>query len=282
MQMMVQSYRALQETIDVKSKWTAGHSRRVASYADKIGMAMRLTNGDAKSLTVSAILHDIGKTAVPQRLLNKSRGLTRDEIAMVRRHPEKGVRMVAGLPFYEQIKGGILHHHERWDGSGYPSGLKKRDIPLFARIIAVADVFDSLTSDRPYRKGCSREDALLFLQEKKGTHFAPDIVDIFTTIFHNEKKNTAFGRPLNPVFPHSNPTGSNLRPPNGTHLPSSPLETTPPVMGNAAARALRHPPGGHPLGYVLVPLAGNRIGRPLRARRLLPPGVQVDLSHFRP
>jgi putative nucleotidyltransferase with HDIG domain len=189
MQMMVQSYRALKKTIDIKSKWTADHSVRVASYSEKISLAIRLSDGEAKNLTVSAILHDIGKTALAEQLLNKDKRLSRDEVAMVRRHPEKGVKMVVGLPFYEKIKGGILYHHERWDGSGYPSGLKKHDIPLFARIIAVADVFDSLTSDRPYGKRCSREDALLFLQEKKGSHFAPEIVDIFTAILHSNNGN---------------------------------------------------------------------------------------------
>jgi putative nucleotidyltransferase with HDIG domain len=174
----IQEYRVLLNG----SCWTAGHSERVASFAEKIAIELKLSQDGARSLSALAVLHDIGKVALPQQILDKRAPLSDEEFALVRTHPEKGLQIIANTPFPEEVKAGILYHHERWDGSGYPCGLEKRDIPHYARIIAVADVFDSLTYDRPYRKGCSPERALSFLYEKKGVDFDPQVVDIFVSI----------------------------------------------------------------------------------------------------
>ncbi|MBF0119772.1 MAG: HD domain-containing protein [Desulfobacterales bacterium] len=173
---------ALSRTIDAKSNWTAGHSERVAAFVEKIGIEKGFTEERLVTLNISAILHDIGKIGVPEQILDKPSGLTEEEFVKISSHPQKGAEIIEDIPFYPEIKGGILHHHEKWDGSGYPANLKGYDIPEFAQIIAVADVFDAVTYDRPYRKGWSKEKAVAFLNEKKGVHFSPDIVDIFTKI----------------------------------------------------------------------------------------------------
>lgn len=133
-------------------------------------------------LSISAILHDIGKIAIPEIILDKPGMLTVDERAVVERHPERGVEIIGDIAAYRGIMPGILHHHEHWDGSGYPSGLKGADIPLNARLITVCDVYDAITDDRPYRKGMSSDDAVSFMISQKGRLFDPELVDIFLDI----------------------------------------------------------------------------------------------------
>ena len=169
---------ALTRAIDAKSKWTAGHSERVTNYAEEIGRILQFDEEQMSILSISAILHDIGKIAVPEQILDKPGKLTDEEFDEVKKHPRAGTKIISSIPSYETIISGILYHHERWDGTGYPEGLKGKDIPLNARIICVADVYDALAADRPYRKAWSKAQALSFFEEQKEKMFDPRLVDI--------------------------------------------------------------------------------------------------------
>jgi len=170
---------ALTRAIDAKSPWTAGHSERVTKFAEAIGRKIKLSEDQMRVLTISAILHDIGKIAVPEQILDKPGKLTDEEFAVVKKHPQAGADIIASIPSYDKILPGILHHHERWDGTGYPKCVKGEDIPLLARIICIADVYDALTDDRPYRKAWSREQVMRFFEEQKNRMFDSELVDVF-------------------------------------------------------------------------------------------------------
>jgi HD-GYP domain-containing protein (c-di-GMP phosphodiesterase class II) len=170
---------ALTRAIDAKSPWTAGHSERVTQFAEAIGRDLNFSEDEMRALTISAILHDIGKIAVPEQILDKPGKLTDEEFDIVKKHPQAGADIISSIPSYESILTGIVHHHERWDGKGYPRGLCEKDIPLIARIICIADVYDALTEDRPYRKAWSREQVRQFFEENRGKMFDADLVDIF-------------------------------------------------------------------------------------------------------
>jgi HAMP domain-containing protein len=173
---------ALTRSIDAKSRWTAGHSERVTRYVEMIGRELKLGDEDMHNLTISAILHDIGKIAVPEAILDKPDRLTEEEFAIIKSHPSAGASIIGDIPSYDAILPGILYHHERWDGKGYPEGLKVESIPFFARIIAIADVYDAVTEDRPYRKAMSKDEVMVFISDNKGKMFDPNIADIFVSI----------------------------------------------------------------------------------------------------
>jgi putative nucleotidyltransferase with HDIG domain len=173
---------ALTRSIDAKSPWTAGHSERVTKYAEAIGRSLNLNDDQMRVLSISAILHDIGKIAVPEQILDKQGKLSKEEYDVVKKHPRTGADILAHIPSYETILYGVLHHHEHWDGTGYPNGLTEKNIPLFARIICVADAYDALTDERPYRKAWTKEQALQFLDQQKEKMFDPEIVDVFKKI----------------------------------------------------------------------------------------------------
>lgn len=178
---------ALTRAIDAKSKWTAGHSERVTRYAEEIGRALLLDEEQMRMLSISAILHDIGKIGVPEQILDKPGRLTDEEFSEIRKHPKAGTDIISSIPSYDgSILSGILYHHEHWDGTGYPEGLKGENIPLYARIICVADVYDALTVGRPYRKAWSREQAVPFFEEQKEKIFDPRLVDIFKNILSRQ------------------------------------------------------------------------------------------------
>lgn len=178
---------ALTRSIDAKSKWTAGHSERVAAYSEKIAFRLNMEEGEVRKVTFSAILHDIGKIGVSEVILDKPGKLTDEEYAVIKEHPRKGAGIIADIPSYDRILPGILYHHEHWDGSGYPDGLRGDAIPLSGRIITVADVWDAITADRPYRKGFSRTDAVDFMKKNCGTLFDSSIVEVFLEIINEEK-----------------------------------------------------------------------------------------------
>lgn len=181
--------RALTKTIDAKSPWTAGHSERVAMHAESIGSAINMNEEDLRELAISALLHDVGKIGVAEDILNKPGRLTDGEFAAIREHPDRGAHILEDIPEYAHILEGVRFHHERWDGSGYPEKRSREDIPFFGRIIAVADVYDAVTYDRPYRSGMSINEAVEFMLKGKETMFDPDITDLFLTVLAREKKN---------------------------------------------------------------------------------------------
>jgi len=180
------SVQALSNSLDANDPYTFGHSERVTEYSLDIAEAMKLSKQEIKTLQFSGLLHDIGKIGIDKRIVNKPDKLTDDEYEKIKEHPGIGARIIQPIQFLEEKLPGIKHHHERFDGKGYPDGLKGYDISLFARIIAVADSFDAMTSHRAYRRGMPPEKAFGELKRGKGTQFDPDVVDVFTKVF--EKK----------------------------------------------------------------------------------------------
>lgn len=169
--------RALVQAVETKDLYTRGHSERVANAAELMGRQLGLREDRIESVKYAAILHDVGKLGVPTRVLQKSEALTESEFASIQLHPVRGLEMVRGIRFLREAYDGILHHHERMDGRGYPAGLRGHDIPEFARIIAVADAFDSMTSTRSYRGARSVDEALGELGRCAGAQFDPVMVE---------------------------------------------------------------------------------------------------------
>jgi len=172
---------ALATAIDAKDQTTHGHVRRVQTYCARMGELMGLSAAEIKALDAGALLHDVGKLAVPDHILNKPGKLTDAEFERMKIHTTVGAQILERVRFPYPVVPIVLHHHERWDGRGYPEGLKGEAIPLTARILSVVDCFDSLREDRPYRRGMTREEACELLRRNAGAHFDPRVVEIFLT-----------------------------------------------------------------------------------------------------
>ncbi len=172
-----QTMRMFVEMIDAKDPYTKGHSVRVAAYSREIGRRMNLDEEDIKKLGYVAMLHDCGKMGMPDRVLKNPNILPPEEREIIREHTTIGGRMLEKFTAIEGVKEGALYHHERFDGTGYPEGLKGKEIPFFARIICVADSFDTMNSDRCYRNHLPMDVILRELEENKGTQFDPEIVE---------------------------------------------------------------------------------------------------------
>lgn len=170
---------SLTAAIDAKDAYTRGHSERVAWGARELALAIGLDEETAERAHLAGLLHDIGKIGVPESVLTKKGRLTEDEFDMIKRHPRIGFDILRGIPSLEDVLPGVLHHHERWDGKGYPTGAAGEEISLFGRILAVADVFDALSSDRAYRKALSRDEVLAEIRRSTGTHFDPRMARAF-------------------------------------------------------------------------------------------------------
>src|SRR5919109_2280606 len=157
--LFINTVTSLANAIDAKSPWTKGHSERVMHISARIAEEMGLSEEMVENARLGGLLHDIGKIGVIEALLEKPAILSEDEFPPLRAHPEKGVAILAPIEQMRDVLPAIQHHHERYDGSGYPKGLKGEDIPLLARIVAVADSFDAMVSERPYKKGYTVEEA---------------------------------------------------------------------------------------------------------------------------
>ena len=167
---------AYDSALSLKDTYTGGHGRRVAHYTRLIAGAMGLPEAEVDSIGQAALLHDLGKIGIPDRILIKPERLTREEFAVVQKHPAAGADILRTIAPLRRHAKAVRHHHERFDGSGYPDGLRGTDIPVAARIIAVADAFDALGSNRSYRRGVSAEQALDIIAQAGGSHFDPEIV----------------------------------------------------------------------------------------------------------
>ncbi|REJ35415.1 MAG: hypothetical protein DIU83_01320 [Bacillota bacterium] len=172
-----QTIRAFVQAIDAKDSYTAQHSTKVAEYAVAIARELKLPPERVERIRWAALLHDVGKLAVPEHILNKPDKLTPEEFRVIQQHPVESAKIVALVEQYLPLLDAVRYHHERMDGKGYPDGLRAEEIPLDARILAVADAFDAMTSDRAYRPRLPLEEALRRLQEGKGTQWDPRIVD---------------------------------------------------------------------------------------------------------
>lgn len=165
--------------LELRDEETSGHTERAAALAVELAERLGIPECELSHVRRGALLHDIGKMAVPDEILRKPGSLTEEEWAVMRRHPEYARKFLSQIEYLEPALDIPYSHHERWNGSGYPQGLKGEDIPLPARIFAVIDVFDALTSDRPYRKAWSKDDALAHIECQAGIHFDPQVVEVF-------------------------------------------------------------------------------------------------------
>ena len=174
---------AITRALDTKDYYSAAHSELVLEYVKKFGNACRLTREQIELLHVGTLLHDIGKIGIPDDILSKPGALTSEEYEKIKTHPALGWEIIRALPFPDDVKMIIYHHHERFDGSGYPDGLKGQDIPLIVRIFSILDVYEALVGDRPYKESRTPAEARAFIKEYAGKYFDPDLVETFLTIF---------------------------------------------------------------------------------------------------
>jgi putative two-component system response regulator len=172
--------------IEVNDPFFGGNSHITMEYAKSVAEAMELPKDIVDEIVVASLLHDIGKIGVKKELLQEKKELTEKEFASIRGHCENGVAILEAINFPWKIKPIIMHHHERYDGNGYPSGLKGREIPLGARILTVVDAFTAMTANRPYRKALTKEEALKELHSNVGAQFDPEVVEIFTRVIETK------------------------------------------------------------------------------------------------
>ena len=165
--------------LNLRDPNTDAHSKRVVERTLSLAKRIGIPDAELVHIRRGAILHDIGKMGVPDHILLKAGPLTEEEWRIMRMHPIFAYNMLSQIPFLENSVDIPYCHHEKWDGTGYPQGLKNAEIPLSARIFSVVDIFDALTSDRSYRKAWCREDALAFIEKEAGSHFDPDIARLF-------------------------------------------------------------------------------------------------------
>jgi diguanylate cyclase (GGDEF)-like protein/putative nucleotidyltransferase with HDIG domain len=178
---------ALVTAVDAKDPYTKEHSQNVSVCAVEIARAMALEDSEIEIIKYAGLLHDVGKIAVDQAVLTKKEHLTKEEFELLKKHPVIGVNILKDIRFLEKEIPIILHHHERWDGGGYPHGLKGREIPLGARILAVADAYDAMTCGRGYKDKIPMDSVIKELAAGSGTQFSPDIVDVFIDVLAKKK-----------------------------------------------------------------------------------------------
>ncbi|MDQ5871585.1 MAG: HD domain-containing protein [Acidobacteriota bacterium] len=175
-ELFINSIRALAAAIDAKDPYTRGHSERVARYASQVAREMELPAQEVRRVRLSALLHDVGKIGIDDRILRKPSALTEEEFEIMKTHPAKGAAIMEAIPELRDVIPGMKHHHERWEGGGYPDGLKGEDIPLQARIVSVADTFDAMTTTRPYQRAMEVRFVFQKLRDLAGNRFDPTVV----------------------------------------------------------------------------------------------------------
>ena len=183
-QSFVSSILSLATALEAKDPYTRGHSNRVATYSAIIARRLGLDEERVESIRLMSLMHDIGKIGIPDRIIMKPESLTSEEFSQIKRHPLYGLRIIQPLIENKPELGCIRNHHERFDGTGYPDGLRGDAIPLEARIMTVSDCFDAMTSDRPYRSAMSRREALREIEKNRGTQFSGEIVDVFLEVIN--------------------------------------------------------------------------------------------------
>ncbi len=185
-QSYLDSIQTIRYTVEAKDTYTRGHSDRVSEYSVLLGKKLNLPEKDIQNLRIGGLFHDVGKIGVPDNVLQKDGKLTDEEYAEIKKHPTIGVHILSGSSMFQDILPIVKHYHERYDGRGYPSQLKGNDIPYLARIAAVADAFDAMTSKRIYRDSLPLEKVISEFENNKGTQFDPEIADTFLDILKNE------------------------------------------------------------------------------------------------
>jgi HD-GYP domain-containing protein (c-di-GMP phosphodiesterase class II) len=177
---------AFTQLLDLKDLNTGVHSTRLAEWGMRVGQELGLEESELQNLEVAALLHDIGKVGIPDAILRKPGRLDADEYTLMKKHPEYGWAVLRMLPGFERAALDILHHHENFDGKGYPAELKELEIPVVSRIVSVIDAFDAMVSSRPYRVGLPHEEAIRRLIESSGTQFDPVVVQCFISFAQAE------------------------------------------------------------------------------------------------
>lgn len=184
--MYLKTITALTSAIDAKDTYTRNHSRNVARFATALGEAIGITQDEIMTIHYGAILHDIGKIGIPEVILNKPGPLNKEEFSLIKTHPTMGSNILAPIDLPEATTNIVYHHHERWDGNGYPMGLKGEGIPMEARIVTIADAWDAMTSHRAYRKALTIEKALGEINSGSGTQFDPSLVKVFNKLIKKQ------------------------------------------------------------------------------------------------
>ncbi len=177
---------AFNQLLDLKDLNTGVHSTRLAEWGMRVGQELGLEDDALQNLEVAALLHDIGKVGIPDSILQKPGKLDPEEYALMKKHPEYGWAVLRPLPGFERAALDILHHHESYDGTGYPAGLKTSEIPIVSRIVSVIDAFDAMVSSRPYRKGLPTDEAMRRLILASGSQFDPAVVQSFLSFAQAE------------------------------------------------------------------------------------------------
>ncbi len=181
----LESIETLRYTVEAKDTYTRGHSDRVSEYSVLIGKRLNLSEEDLENLRIGGLFHDIGKIGIPDAILLKESKLTDDEYSEIKNHPAIGKHILSNAKIFENIIPIVMHHHEKYDGTGYPEKLKGENIPYLARIAAVADTFDAMTSKRSYRDALPLDVVIAELKKNSGTQFDPKILEIFLDIIEN-------------------------------------------------------------------------------------------------
>jgi HD-GYP domain-containing protein (c-di-GMP phosphodiesterase class II) len=179
---------AFARTIELKDHYTGEHAERTVYYATSLANTVGLPKDQVECVRKAAILHDLGKIGISEKILLKRSKLSVKEFSEIKKHPLIAVDIIRPIQFLQEIIPLVLYHHERWDGKGYPAGLKEEEIPIGARIVTLADVYQALTSDRPYRKAFTKEKAINILKDGAGFQFDPHLVEVFVRLLKKEKK----------------------------------------------------------------------------------------------
>jgi len=187
-QSLIEAVFAFAKTIELKDQYTGEHVEKTVQYATEIARALNLPEEEIERIKQAAILHDLGKIGISEKILVKKSKLTKEEFEEIKKHPQIGVDIIRPIKFLHNIIPTMLYHHERWDGKGYPGGLKGEEIPIGARIVAISDVYQALISNRPYRKRFSKEEALKLIKNGSGTQFDPVVVAKFLQIINQKKE----------------------------------------------------------------------------------------------
>ena len=177
----------LSRAIEARDAYTRGHSARVTALALAVARRLGWSDERLESLRVGGPLHDIGKLGVSRDVLGKRGRLDAEELAQIREHPKIGARILLRAAAFREALPYVLYHHERWDGNGYPTGKAGEEIPVEARVLAIADAFDAMTSDRPYRRALTRAEALAEVERCAGTQFDPQIAHVFLEVFGGDR-----------------------------------------------------------------------------------------------
>jgi putative nucleotidyltransferase with HDIG domain len=184
----IKTVQSLVSAIEAKDMYTESHSLRVAKYATFIAKELNMDKNDVEDIWVAGVLHDIGKIGISDSILNKKERLTNEEYQLVKQHPTIAHKIISNIGLDEGIMKAVKHHHERYDGKGYPDGLQGENIDIRAAIISVADAFDAIISERPYKKSKSMQEGIEELNSCKGTQFNPRVVEIFSKAYYKNKE----------------------------------------------------------------------------------------------